>query len=315
MRWRNTISYICLVMMLCLALLTSAADVYATGKIDVKRDSSLTLQYSYEGSYINDIEIDVYYLAVVDEDGVFTLNDAFSGYGIDVNNVSSQSKWNEIASTFAAYAIADSINADYSAVTNSNGLTSFNGLKPGMYLTREVSTKLGEKVVRFENFITVIPHVDPNDEYNYNVTAYPKAEAYIPESDDVKYNVIKLWKDNGHEEIRLSEIKIEILKDNKHISYEILNEENNWSYSWDAKDDGSTWNVVELSKTDDYKASITKKGNTFTITNTFVGEDGKNKDTNEPKTGDMVSIWPYIMGMCFSGILMMLFSVWRKREE
>lgn len=313
----NTISYICIVMMICIIVSSVGASVHAADKIDVDKASSLTIQYGYSSEKISNLEVNVYKLADVDAEGTFALKDVFKGYDIDVNNVSSQTEWNKIASTFASYAVADNIKADHTAITDSYGIISVSGLKPGMYLTREVSVKSGDRVVRFESFITVIPYRDANGSYNYNVTVYPKADSYTPEPDEVKYNVIKIWKDSGNEKYRPSEIKIEILKNSQHVSYEILNKENNWSYSWYAADDGSTWDVVEYSKPDSYQAKIIKKGNTITITNTFIANNSKGDETDGkgPKTGDIISIWPYIFAMCFSGVLILLVGIWRKREE
>jgi len=305
------IVYICLVMVLCFT--AAAPSVHAVDKIDVDREASLTIQYSHSGRACKDVQVKTYRVANVDAAGEFTLCKAFAGYDVDVNNVSSQDEWKTISETLAAYAAADKIKAYRTAKTNNSGIVRFSGIDLGLYLTVSSESVLGQERIIFENFMTVVPHYDHNGNYSYNVIAYPKADAYVPQPGKVEYKVVKHWKDSGHKESRPDSIRVEIIKNGVHESYQTLNADNNWTYSWKAADDGSKWQVVERDKPEGYKAKIQKKGRTVIITNTLIPtEEGSKKP---PQTGDTTSMWPFVGVMGFAGAVMLLFAIWRKREE
>lgn len=53
----------------------------------------------------------------------------------------------------------------------------------------------------------------------------------------------------------------------------VLNQGNNWSYTWNLLDDSYTWTVSEADVPEGFTSNITKDGLTFTITNTYVEEE------------------------------------------
>lgn len=309
------IIYICLVMVLCLT--ATVPSVHAAEKIDIDRDCTLTIQFANSGRACEGVQVKAYRVASVDAAGKYTLCNEFAGYDVTVNEISSQEVWKHAAGTLAAYAEADKIRADRFAKTNGSGLVRFSELKPGLYLMVADVAMLGSERVTFENFLTAVPYLDHNGNYSYNVTAYPKSDAVIPENGEVEYKVVKHWKDSADTAKRPDSIRVEIIKNGAHESYQTLSSDNNWTYSWKAADDGSRWQVVERDKPEGYKVKIEKKGRTVIITNTLKektppAEEGSNKP---PQTGDTTSMWPFVGVMCFAGAVMLLFAIWRKREE
>lgn len=309
------IIYICLAMVLCLT--ATVPSVHAAENIDIDRDCTLTVQYANSGRACEGMEVKIYRVASVDVSGKYMLCEAFSSYDVTVNDVTSQGAWQETACTLAAYAAADQIRADRSDKTNSSGIAIFSDLTPGMYLTVTDSVMLGAERITFENFLTAVPHPDGNGAYSYNVTAYPKSEEVVPEKGEVEYKVVKHWKDSANKDKRPDSIRVEIIRNGDHESYQTLSPDNNWTYSWKAADDSSEWQVVERDKPAGYKVKIEKAGRTVIITNTLTektppAEEGENK---QPQTGDTTSMWPFVGVMCSAGAVMLLLAIWRKREE
>lgn len=244
------------------------ADSDVSASIDPGKTSSLTLQYRHNGAYFEGLEIKTYHVGDVSAAGIYSLTNAFQYSSVNLNYVKTQAEWKTIASTLAAFAAAESLNPDCSAVTEGNGTVSFRNLKPGMYLTLAVSHKGDTEITSFETFLTAVPYPDGSGTYQYDVTAFPKCSSRPVVSDKVEYKVIKLWKDTGFSQNRPERIRVRIMKDGKVQEIQTLSGDNNWSYSWTAEDDGSIWQVSEIAISFGYSVTITESGSTFILTNT-----------------------------------------------
>ena len=94
-----------------------------------------------------------------------------------------------------------------------------------------------------------------------------------PSDDTVDRRVIKLWQDDV-QELRPSEVVIELLRDGKLYDTVTLNEKNNWRHTWrdlpEYSADGSkiAWRVTERVPKN-YTVRITRDGVTFLVTNTY----------------------------------------------
>ena len=86
-----------------------------------------------------------------------------------------------------------------------------------------------------------------------------------------------------------------------------LSKENNWTYSWIALDDGSTWNVVERNVPKNYTVSILNKERNFYVINT-------SKEKN-PKTSDSVYLYMYLFMGSISGIVLLLLALSIKKNK
>ena len=92
--------------------------------------------------------------------------------------------------------------------------------------------------------------------------------------------VKKVWELNGTGTASDS-VTVNLLKNGKVDKTVVLNQGNNWSYTWSLLDDSYTWTVSEADVPEGFTSTITKDGLTFTITNTYV-EEGK---TDEEEGG------------------------------
>lgn len=293
----------------CLLLAVTSVPSFAAEAIDPARESSLTLQYKNGNEFFEGTEVKVYRIATVNADGTYDLTDQFKKYPVNIYGITTYEEWAEIASTLEAYILADGIGTDLSAVTNSMGEVYFAGIAPGMYLTLSVRVEREEKITVFESFITAVPGISDDGDHLYDVSAYPKSESIVPEKKEVEFKAVKQWKDTGNTDRRPDSVKIDILR-NGDVEYSVeLTEDNNWSYRWTAEDDGSVWTVVERDIPGDYTVLVTDDGYTFLITNVSNYSGGK-----PPQTGDTTMVWPYALGMCLSGAVLLVLAIWRKRS-
>ena len=82
----------------------------------------------------------------------------------------------------------------------------------------------------------------------------------------------KVWELNGKGTASDS-VTVNLLKNGKVDKTVVLNQGNNWSYTWNLLDDSYTWTVSEADVPEGFTSNITKDGLTFTITNTYVEEE------------------------------------------
>lgn len=83
---------------------------------------------------------------------------------------------------------------------------------------------------------------------------------------ETQLTVRKIWDDDGVD--RPENITIDLLKDGERYSQVILDQDNQWTYTWDELDKDYNWTVAEETVPDGYDVTYTTEGNIVTITNT-----------------------------------------------
>lgn len=296
-------SFRCLVILLLCALLQPMAVRAAE---PMPGSCTLKLEYSREGEPFSGLEIAIYRVADLYEDGSYALTDPFSGYPVKIHDIQSQLEWREAANTLAAYAQADGLTPTAIAHTDESGYVTFSELKTGLYLVREVTGRNGEGICCFESFIIFLPRPQTDGTAVFDVTAKPKSTV-IPE-EPAQYQVVKLWKDAGSQNQRPTSITVDIMKNGQLVETVVLSAENNWSYGWSAPA-GDSWAVVERNVPEGYTVTITVNQTCFTITNTCT-----TPDPDWPQTGDTFHLRLCILLMSLSGIGLMALGIWRRRH-
>lgn len=301
------------VLLILLFLPTAVLPTYAISTADAKeavdtsRACSLQLTYSAGGGAASGKTVKLYKVAELSKDFKYTLCGVFAKYPISMSGVVAQSEWNGIASALNAYIVADNIKPTKTATTNSAGVASFSGLSCGMYLASSVSMQLTDTAYTFGSFLISVPNLNEDGTWNYQVSAFPKSVSGSPSFSEADYKVIKAWNDEGNRDKRTKSVSIEIYKNGTLYKKETLNSANNWSFSWSAVDDGSVWTVAERNVPKGYTVSIYNTDNTFSVVNTYRGDD--------PVTGDGIDIMLYIILMCASGAAMLAIGIiGRKRK-
>ncbi len=300
------ISIVMLILLCFSSMVTASAE-----SAELQKESSLTLVYKQDEIAYEGLDIQIYRVAGVKNDYSFHLVDAFAKYPVNIYDVKSQAEWRNITETLTAYTVADAIMPTATGKTDATGTVKFEELLPGMYLTLGVRYESEGEIVIFENFLTVIPRQTENaaNGYDYDVTAYPKCEKFVPTPDEITYKVVKQWKDGGNSGTRTKSVKIDIFKDGVLAETVTLSADNNWMYSWKAPNDGADWTTVERDIPKDYTVNVTEEGTTFIVTNIY------DHITDSPQTGDTTNIALYVILMCASGMALIILGFGKKRRE
>ncbi len=284
---------------------------------------SLTINYQKNGKGFENLEINIYQVAKMLEDGSFEKSGKFASCPVSVYDITSNTEWKQTALTLEAYTNKDKIKPYKTEFTSNKGWVEFSDLECGLYLVRSVSEKRDNAYYYFDSFLTYLPMVQ-DDDYKYNVYAQPKPSEVIIDDKLITYKVLKLWKDIGNKEQRPKSITVDILKNgvvNKSVK---LSNKNNWFYSFKAKNDGSVWSVVERNVPKKYSVKIANNKTMFVITNTH--KDSEKPENNKkppysdaPKTGLGISRMVYFVIMCISGLMLVIIGVGglrsRKNEQ
>lgn len=122
-------------------------------------------------------------------------------------------------------------------------------------------------------------------------------------------HVQKVWYGEGRE--HPASVDVTLFCNGEVYETVTLNEENNWSYTWEELPAASEWTVDELSVPSGYTKTITREGNSFVVTNTY---------EEIPKTGDFTNLFgPGMMTVVgvtgFGASVAALFAPRKKKKE
>lgn len=265
MRKRN----ICISAMLAGFLCLFTAPVYAAGAVDTSKKCSLTLDYEFADQPISDAKVDIYQIADLQVDGSFEYTEEFQNVPVVINNLQSDTQWLEAAETLSGIVSDQKIASQYLSTSNTDGIAKFGNLSAGLYLavTEPIVTDTDRYV--FEPYLISCPDLNDQDVWQYDVTSLPKDSHETFTKKQLEYRVVKHWDDDGYTNERLVSITVDLLKDSELYDEVVLNSDNDWSYSWKAADDGSTWQAVEKSTDTKYTVTSVQNSNLFTLTNTY----------------------------------------------
>ena len=275
--------------------------------LDPEATASLTLYYQKDGIAFPDQQIAIYRVAQAFPDGTFELIEPFSAYPVNIHGITMQEQWQHVATTLYAYLIADGVAPDAQAKTDADGIARFTELETGLYLVREVVAENNGGTYLFNQFMIYLPTPQTDGTFDYDMEARPKCTSFIPKT---QYTVTKLWQDAGNQENRPREITVDIYKDGQLQETQVLSANNNWSYTWYVSDGApGKWTVAERNVNASYKVSIQQNGSHFSIVNTCTSHQ------EMPPTGDRFSPLPWMMGLCFSGIMLLILGLYGRRRK
>lgn len=278
--------------------------VTALTSLEVEHPCSLTLSYTQKGIGFGNLEVHLYRVAEAFADGSFELIAPFSEYPVNIHGITSQTEWKSVAATLSAYIAANQVEPTSTQKTDADGTAAFTGLQTGLYLVDGAVAEHESGTYVFDHFMVYLPTPQEDGSYRYDVEAKPKCSSYTPATE---YKVVKLWKDSGYADGRPASVTVDILKDGAVQQTQILNAENNWSYTWQVPDGKGIWTVVEKDVPDDYAVTIQFHETTFVITNTHTAPG------DIPQTGDTASLWLYTVCLCLSGLMLLVLSLSGKR--
>jgi len=267
----------------------------AAGYLDTSKTATLTIDFRPEEISASDVKFELFKVADVDEYAEFTLTSSFSGLPVDMT-VSDSSVWSDIVTEAESCIASNSIKANYSAVTNEDGMAVFSDIPVGLYLLRGKSFIANHDVYKPQSYLIMLPNRSGGS-WEYNVTSVPK----FTKSDElIDLKVTKKWV-GGKASTRPEEITVILYCDDTEYETIALNTEGGWTYTWPQLNAKNSWTVSEVT-VEGYKTTLEANGSSFVITNTAPPSDGL------PQTG-LIS-WPIpllsAIGIifCLAGVLM-----------
>jgi len=269
----------------------------ALEKIDTDKLTNLEINYNYDNYEFNDISVKIYYIASIDENFQYNLENDFKKYNINLNRMKTNDNFNVLKSTLESYIKADNIKELHEYFIKNNKIN-MNDLKAGLYLIETEKIIEENYTLLFDSFLLNIPDLNELGYWNYDVKVFPKAKTFTPNYELINYTVTKEWNDD--KSIRPKSVEVEIYRDGTFAFEQILSSENNWTYEWQTIDDGSIWNVVERNVLDEYSVSILNNERNFIVVNT------SNYKEKNPQTLDNIKIYFYLFISSFIGLFLLL---------
>ncbi len=295
----------CVILLFLLSIPAFASTADAVEPVQLNHPCSLEITYQNDHMVFDGIDVTIWQATVLTQDLAYITHGNFSVYSVDLSTLKTPSEFDSVASTLYTCAVADQI-PGITVKTDCEGKAEFENLSGGMYLVAPVNVDY----TYFSAMLVAVPDVGTDGLWNYDVKAQPKSSTETPPSEtEVEYQVTKLWKDRGNESQRLSSVEVEIYQDGTLIETVILNEQNNWIYSWRALDDGSVWTVMERNVPQGYTMKLTQSGHSFLIENTKPG------NPDFPQTGDNSNIMLYVVLMIGASIGIVVLLLIRKKEH
>ena len=305
---------------LCVCLYLMPFQVQAASTADAKepistdQNCSLTVSYSSNGIAFSELPVRLYKIADVSADYQYTLVSSFEKSNLILNGIQTVGEWNVVRSTLETFIFANEITADMNANTDSEGKASFDALKPGLYLAITDRVIQDETTYVFGSAFIALPGLGADGLWQYQVDVTAKSETIPPSEDDeeIEWKVLKLWKGDNGSATRPAMIEVEIFRNGASYQTVTLSEDNHWTYSWSAKDDGSDWKVVERNIPTGYTMTIEERETSFVLTNTL-SQDNPGTST-PPLTGDTANIMLYVILMIVSGSMLIILGITGKRN-
>ena len=304
----------CICLMPCRAMAASTSD--AVEAIVPEKECALTISYCYGETAFSGVEVKLYRIAEVSADFQYTLTQAFANSGLILNGIRTAGEWNVVRSTLETHILAYTVSPEWTAVTNAEGQACFEALQTGMYLAVVGQVEAQGMYYAFDSALIALPGLDADGRWQYSVAANAKAEALPPVDPDeeLELKVLKLWRGDENRNDRPESVEVEIFCNGTSYETVILSEENHWAYNWSAKDDGSTWTVVERNVPQGYTVTVEQRQTTFVLTNTWTPTEPDDPVT-PPQTGDTSHILLYTLLMVGSGSVLILLGLTGKKTR
>lgn len=287
-------------------LLLTLAALLQVGVCAAPVENSLTLCYQKGGVVFPDLQVSIYQVAELQNDGTYQLLEPFASASVNLDGITEQAQWQSIAQTAFSCIVANGVAPSQMTQTDEGGLAKFVNLPEGLFYVQEVVADNANGTYIFNQFMIYLPTPNPDGSFDYVVEANPKCLEFIPKT---QYTVTKLWQDGGNSLNRPKEVIVDIYHQGVLQETQVLSAQNNWTYTWTVtQDNQSGWTVAEREVPEHYKVTVRQNDNTFTLINTRQGKP------NPPKTGDTFNPMPLVVIMCISGALLVVLGLYGRRR-
>lgn len=245
-------------------------------------EGSLTVTYQYQEAALNNADINLYRLADWSAKGGYTPTGDFANhtaYPVDWDILNAdQQTLRDFANTMAGYIAVNKPAAENTLKTDSAGVATFNQLKDGLYLAVVAPYQGNVLTCQTAAMLVVLPNVHKNAAEQRTLSIEPKADCAVPPT---TISVTKVWKDKDQSK-RPESVTMNLLQDGKIYDSIMLNNANDWKYTWKGLQTKHEYTVVEANVPGNYTALVDRENNDYTVTNTA--------KTGSAKTGASVAI-------------------------
>ena len=246
-------------------------------------EGSLTVTYQYQEAALNNADINLYRLADWSAKGGYTPTGDFANhtaYPVDWDILNTdQQTLRDFANTMAGYIAVNKPAAENTLKTDSAGVATFNQLKDGLYLAVVAPYQGNVLTCQTAAMLVALPNVHKDADDQRTLSIEPKADCAVPPTTTISVN--KVWKDKDQSK-RPESVTMNLLQDGKIYDSIMLNNANDWKYTWKGLQAKHEYTVVEASVPGNYTALVDRENNDYTVTNTA--------KTGSAKTGASVAI-------------------------
>ena len=266
-----------------------------------------------EGVPLTGAPFRLYLVAAVNAYGELETTEAFRPYRVDMTGESDE---RALAATLEGFVLRDGVAPLAEKKTDANGIAAFtreDGLVQGLYLVvGDVHTQNG-LVYEPTPFMVRLPYQNAETgQWEYDVVACPKMTSRPVDGEPVTRKVLKVWDDENGEKQRPAQVEVLLLKDGRVADTVVLNQANNWRYTWEGLDSNCKWTVVEKDP-GNYMVSVSREGVTFVVTNTYTG-GGENESPELPRLPQSGQLWWPVPVLLAGGLLLVVVGLLRRRS-
>lgn len=239
-------------------------------------EGSLTVTYQYQEAALNNADISLYRLADWSAKGGYTPTGDFADHGKypvdwDILNADQQTL-RDFANTIAGYIAVNKPAAENTLKTDSAGVATFDQLKDGLYLAVVAPYEGNVLTCQTAAMLVALPNVHKNADEQRTLSIEPKADCAVPPTTTISVN--KVWKGKNSAK-RPESVKMNLLQDGKVYDSIMLNNANDWKYTWKGLQAKHEYTVVEANVPGNYTALVDRENNDYTVTNTAKPESAK----------------------------------------
>lgn len=258
--------------------------------------ADLTVQIQWERQPLPEVPVEIYRIQDMDEAGNLTTRDSYAGisYLPDIRDAHAE-QWKAAALALEGFIRESGLPPEGTALTNAAGTAKFSALPRGLYLVMGTRTRQEGWLYSTAPFFALVPGQD----------IHAKVER-VPEK--ISLQVIKQWFDQGGEECRPTQIRVQLHRDGKLFEVVTLREEENWTYTWDDLDAACHWSVKE-EPVQGYSGTGEQQGNVVILRNYL--EKGE-EIRKLPQTGQLW--WPVPM-LTLAGLALVLLGLLHRKKD
>lgn len=294
------------------AVMLLSGTASAAGTVDLSREHSLTVTALYDETPIPGMQFDAYLISTMDEYGKLTVIDRCRDYAEMLSiQGADDAAWQNAAQELAQEILLDqSWEPTKTAMTDATGTASFGEIPMGLYLLQSSSVEKDGYVYSTAPAFVLLPEQIPDSsEWNYHVIAKAKLGREDLKTD---YEVIKVWQDDCHRDLRPQSITVSLICDGDIYDTITLPYNGAWRYVWKDLESNHQWTVIEEAVSGYTSEMSRKDGNVFVLTNSCDRPATPDEPVNPtlPQTGQLW--WP-VPVLIAVGLLFVVIGLLRRR--